>query len=670
MKRKLIPRFIEESSEIVLKEKTEPYKEEIQAEINGISILKGTQTFMFCKDEKLTEDIIRSVTGTLKNKLEKWGTLEGDIKMCFWEEQPQEGDIKDPFFGQFDVKKDKQKKINFLDKEPIKLHLIAATAKKSNKCCAGEYGFAVTGNQNYFKIDSEKKNTVKPAVVLNASRTKLTEVEDVLTIDIIESIFEEKCSYKTIYIPRKSIFINSEKKAKELKIKLSKEAIEALKENERKDITIHLPKLSYILASMFEHKSVEEIYDKNKDKIAKTINIEYLNEIDVFTQGTTKTTKLAKKIYAIIMWELKGEDLKNTKTLFKKNSPIITNYINSKGHYSVSEFMDYCNKKDYKIFLAEISDLMEMGYFASFIMKKDIYIFKNLNVKEINKKSSRCISKKEMDSLYNLSNRIFSKTLDKVEILNTDTPRLISKEYFNASIKYKSTKYFLEKNENIDEKDGEIFNLIMIINCLSKALQDEKNYWKNNKDVGENDEIKRLKEENEKLKKDLKTKEKRLKKDKHNKASLKKENKKIEKEKDEIKEEKSVLADEVYYLKKILKEKEIEEEKDLKTEDRTKTILQKGVIASAREETERKLKKRLPNFDFIGADELNFDVKRLNGEECIFYIAEYGSHGLYRKVKGAVNNKDRLHYINVTNVDLIIKEIETKLTSLKKDNGK
>lgn len=83
-----------------------------------------------------------------------------------------------------------------------------------------------------------------------------------------------------------------------------------------------------------------------------------------------------------------------------------------------------------------------------------------------------------------------------------------------------------------------------------------------------------------------------------------------------------------------------------------------GVIIGGHEKWQQKMKEYLPKFIFIHTDMLNFDVTALNGVKDVFFYINYLNHAIYYKVIEYIKNKDvKIHYINVQNEDLVLKNI-------------
>lgn len=73
------------------------------------------------------------------------------------------------------------------------------------------------------------------------------------------------------------------------------------------------------------------------------------------------------------------------------------------------------------------------------------------------------------------------------------------------------------------------------------------------------------------------------------------------------------------------------------------------------------MKEVLPNWTFIAAGVENFDVALLKGKNYVFINTKVNSHGMYYKV---IENKDKnskIRYINTTNRDRILREIEKEI---------
>jgi chromosome segregation ATPase len=152
-----------------------------------------------------------------------------------------------------------------------------------------------------------------------------------------------------------------------------------------------------------------------------------------------------------------------------------------------------------------------------------------------------------------------------------------------------------------------------------------------------------------------------LKKNRNKISNLEKEVEQLKEKMQETKEEKAAINDLFYNLQKELEEEDEKDVAKLTEEDRKKIVKKRGIFVSPREGMQKRLKRRLPNFEFIDADEMNFDTSVLGKYHYIFYNSKFGSHSLYKKVKSSLNDSQKIHHINRTNIDTIVKEIDSKL---------
>ena len=84
----------------------------------------------------------------------------------------------------------------------------------------------------------------------------------------------------------------------------------------------------------------------------------------------------------------------------------------------------------------------------------------------------------------------------------------------------------------------------------------------------------------------------------------------------------------------------------------------KAVLIGGHEKWQQKMKEYLPNFVFIRTDNLNFDVKLLDGVKVIYVFTNYLSHAIYYRLMSAIENKDvKVVYLQNQNEELVLKEV-------------
>jgi hypothetical protein len=84
----------------------------------------------------------------------------------------------------------------------------------------------------------------------------------------------------------------------------------------------------------------------------------------------------------------------------------------------------------------------------------------------------------------------------------------------------------------------------------------------------------------------------------------------------------------------------------------------RGVIVGGHPKWQNMMKGYLPNFKFIGVDDINFDTALLDTADAIFFNTRYASHSLFYKVISAIKNKNiDIHYINFNNKNYVLNKI-------------
>ena len=189
-----------------------------------------------------------------------------------------------------------------------------------------------------------------------------------------------------------------------------------------------------------------------------------------------------------------------------------------------------------------------------------------------------------------------------------------SKEDFYLKLKY--------KEQNIKQKEDEI------VNTTTKYEKEIQN--KNKKILELEKEIKKLKKQNVLL-------ENTLSKNENN--------------------NKEVVALREYIYKE---EKEIIEEKEISLDNIIMDIKQyKIAIFGGRQSTINKMKKILPEYRYIGVDNINFDIKFIENLDYIVICTNYISHAMYYKVINYIRDTDiKLIYINDVNIENVVKRIK------------
>lgn len=71
-----------------------------------------------------------------------------------------------------------------------------------------------------------------------------------------------------------------------------------------------------------------------------------------------------------------------------------------------------------------------------------------------------------------------------------------------------------------------------------------------------------------------------------------------------------------------------------------------------------RMKTLLPNWTFIPSNSLNFDSNIVKNNKYIFIYTKYNGHDMYNKVISCLTKDNVLKFINSTNFDRVVSEIE------------
>jgi SepF-like predicted cell division protein (DUF552 family) len=88
----------------------------------------------------------------------------------------------------------------------------------------------------------------------------------------------------------------------------------------------------------------------------------------------------------------------------------------------------------------------------------------------------------------------------------------------------------------------------------------------------------------------------------------------------------------------------------------------KGVIVGGHTNLTKKLKEKLPKFDFVAEEETSRNLSFMRNKEIVFISSVHDNHGLYEKVVREISNADIvLTYLEkYQNVDLLLRDIYKK----------
>lgn len=91
----------------------------------------------------------------------------------------------------------------------------------------------------------------------------------------------------------------------------------------------------------------------------------------------------------------------------------------------------------------------------------------------------------------------------------------------------------------------------------------------------------------------------------------------------------------------------------------------RGVIVGGHTNLTKKLKEKLPSFDFVAEEETSRNISFIKNRDIVFISSVHDNHGLFRKVMKEVGNTDvELTYLEkYQNVDLLLRDIYEKTKS-------
>lgn len=94
----------------------------------------------------------------------------------------------------------------------------------------------------------------------------------------------------------------------------------------------------------------------------------------------------------------------------------------------------------------------------------------------------------------------------------------------------------------------------------------------------------------------------------------------------------------------------------------------KAIVIGGHEKWQQRMKKLLPNFEFIHPNNLNFDTRLLDNTNIIFVYVNYLNHGLYYKVMENIAGKGiKVTYLNQQNEDLVLQKIFQSILEVEND---
>lgn len=208
-------------------------------------------------------------------------------------------------------------------------------------------------------------------------------------------------------------------------------------------------------------------------------------------------------------------------------------------------------------------------------------------------------------------------------------------------------------NEIVDDATKFLISHMYIKYLIKSYKQVKEMYFENNKET--------IFIELEELEKSLNNTTKKLFLEKRKSSELQNQNELLEKEiirlKKELDEEKKNKA-ELIGLREFVfsldkQEEFVEEEINLENLKQYKSV-----VIGGHEKWQQKMKELLPNFIFIHPDNLNFDVRILNGVEIIFIYVNYLNHAIYYKVMNAIEGKNiKVIYLNQQNENKVLQVI-------------
>ncbi|MDU9693321.1 hypothetical protein O0Q50_19300 [Priestia aryabhattai] len=411
------------------------------------------------------------------------------------------------------------------------------------------------------------------------------------------------------------------------------------------------------------------------------------------------------KLEQFIDWYKEGKELNSLSGLYLDKCCYVLMYIACKKDKLIytSEMMDEVNIQFHRLIanhsLEEINkakiestvgykDLLEKLTFKNQISEDVSFIFENIRLLEedvLLKHHRGARNRREADALYKkmLLTRVISSLTVIMETFGLSSDFLREAKVGNKQLEEITKFIYVIKNQNnLNERETEIaFVMSLLIYAIAteynslregfyeglkmkvqeqESKEEEKAaavVEKYQKEIAElQEQLRMANEKNASLELRLKTSEERI-------AQLEKESERSLMNLNKANEN----SKEVHFLREYFFDSHsnqcIVEENSTNIEDIIKSLDSvKGVIVGGHPNLTKKLKKKLPSFEFIAETETSRDISFVSNRDIVFVSSVHDNHGLYRKVMKGVNNTNTAltYLIKNQNTDLLIKDMLEK----------
>lgn len=458
------------------------------------------------------------------------------------------------------------------------------------------------------------------------------------------------------------------------------------------------------------YRHIDSVYNKNKEKYLKLAKKHKYYKLGI--DGSIEQEYYFKKVLGIILdddidmiaWLLKmtykksnqlvkNSTIVNISDIFKKNNMDKFSEDEINGHILAIILLAQFYKKEinteddlYQHFIQILairsSRLEDRNYPIKYenLEKEEKKELRNIQLKFRNKYpyfSFEGITYAKIDEGKVMLNEMKEEEINTLgfeyiyDLENLNLSSLISNKLFNdKEIQELIACWKITHNNEMNFKNlYEFLAPALQIRYLLRAYKEAKRYCFSNLDEDlkeliekKENELSKIKEENSKLKEE----NARLKKELDEKINkLVEENNQLQnKNNNLIKdiENQPDIEEELYQLRNLmfsLSEDVIENKKEEVNINKINSL--KAICFGGSNNWINSMKEVLDNWIFIAAGVENFDVNLLNGKDYIFINTKVNSHGMYYKI---IENKDKnskIRYINATNRDRILREIEKEI---------
>lgn len=472
------------------------------------------------------------------------------------------------------------------------------------------------------------------------------------------------------------------------------------------DITYFLCEV--LATSKIAYKHIDKLYSQNKEKYLKLARNHKYYKIEL--DGTIEQEFYFKKALGIIL----DDDVKNTSWLLKMTYKKSNQLVKNSNIVNLSDFLKQNNPKSFKnneidgfllaiLVLAQLEgkeinfhDALYQDFCNSLLVRNEYLakdypiLYKNISKEDKKELKGIELKFKNIYPEFNFNGFTYA-ILEEGKIM---LEKMTEEQIFNVSFEYIYDLEDIALTSLIDNelKDKEIQELIccwnlthkemdykelykflgpaLQIRYLLKAYKEAKRYCFSNlnEDLKEliekkESELSRVKKENN----DLKQENARLKKQLDEEIKkLVEENTRLEKKNNHLLESiknQPDVEDELHQLRNLMFNLSTSEDAASNNNevDIDKLNNLNAICFGGTNNWINTMKEVLPNWTFIAAGVENFDVALLKGKNYIFINTKVNSHGMYYKV---IENKDKnskIRYINTTNRDRILREIEKEI---------